>query len=108
MRLNHVVPPAVVLAVLAAAVAWAARDDNVDYPYIPYDHSAIDYVKHAPEDPISRLQKKMDSGEIKLVYDAKRGYLPSLLANLNINPDSQMLVFSKTSFQGPKISPQKP
>src|SRR5262249_5854685 len=35
-------------------------------------------------------------------------YLPSLLQNLGIDPESQALVFSKTSFQSTKISPQNP
>lgn len=36
------------------------------------------------------------------------GYLPSLLEQLGVNPDSQALVFSKTSFQAGKISPRNP
>ncbi|HWC95588.1 MAG TPA: hypothetical protein VG456_02530 [Candidatus Sulfopaludibacter sp.] len=36
------------------------------------------------------------------------GYLPALLAALRINPDTQALVFSKTSFQSQKISPRNP
>jgi hypothetical protein len=34
--------------------------------------------------------------------------LPALLDRLGINPDSQMLVFSKTSFQATKIGPRNP
>jgi hypothetical protein len=93
---------------LAVAAAWAARDDAVDYPYVPYDHPAIQYPDAAPDDTISRLQKKLDSGRVKLDFDTKSGYLLSLLKNLDLNVDSQMLVFSKTSFQGPKISPRQP
>ncbi len=36
------------------------------------------------------------------------GYLPALLEALHINPDTQALVFSKTSFQSRRISPQNP
>lgn len=100
-----------ILAVALAAVgvcAWAEHDDAFDYPYIPYDHAAIQYPTRPTDDAITRLQKKIDSGEVKLDFDAKWGYLPSLLKHLRINTDSQMLVFSKTSFQGPKISPKKP
>ncbi len=93
---------------VAAVVAWAAHDDAFDYPYIPYDHAAIEYPTRTPDDAITRLQNKIDSGAVKLDFDAKWGYLPSLLKQLGINTDSQMLVFSKTSFQGPKISPKKP
>lgn len=95
----------------AAAVvvcAWAAHDDAFDYPYVPFDHAAIQYPTAATNDPIARLQQKIDSGTVKLDFEGERGYLPSLLKNLGINTDSQMLVFSKTSFQGPKISPKHP
>ena len=97
-----------VVLVMVAVYAWAAHDDTIDYPYIPFDHEAIQYPTRAPDDAITRLQQKIDSGEVKLDFDAKLGYLPSLLKHLGINIDSQMLVFSKTSFQGPKISPKKP
>jgi hypothetical protein len=92
---------------VGAIAAWAGRDDN-DYPYIPYDHASIQYKKATPTDAITKLQEKLDNGSVKLAYDPKWGYLPSLLKHLNVNVDSQMLVFSKTSFQGPKISPAKP
>lgn len=96
------------MAALVAVTAWAAHDDAIDYPYIPYDHPSIQYPTQEPDDAITRLQQKMDSGAVKLDFDAKWGYLPSLLKHLGINIDSQMLVFSKTSFQGPKISPKEP
>jgi hypothetical protein len=98
------------MLILGAAVggAWAVRDDGADYPFIDYDQPAIDYNKRAPQDAITRLQSKLDRGEANLEFDAKDGYLPSLLKQLDINVDSQMLVFSKTSFQAPKISPQSP
>jgi hypothetical protein len=93
---------------LTVAVAWAPHDDAIDYPYIPYDDPLIQYPTRAPNDAVARLQQKIDSGAVKLDFDSKWGYLPSLLKQLDINIDSQMLVFSKTSFQGPKISPKKP
>ena len=55
------------------------------------------------------LEAQIERGEAKLDYtDGGVGYLPSLLALLGINADSQALVFSKTSFQAPKISPKTP
>jgi len=97
----------ITLATLTAAL-WAATDSGDKFPYIPYDHPAIQYPKAPPNDPVARLQHRMDKGEIKLAFDPKLGYLPSLLKNLGINTDSQMLVFSKTSFQAPKITPRRP
>ena len=95
-------------AATAATWARAAHDDAFDFPYIAFDHPAIQYVTHPTNDAVSRLQKEIDQGQTKLDYDPIHGYLPSLLKHLGVNPDSQMLVFSKTSFQGPKISPKKP
>ena len=86
----------------------AAHDDAYDYPYLSLDHPAIRYETTPPDDPVARLGKKLEAGTAKLDYSPKDGYLPSLLKHLGINVDSQMLVFSKTSFQAPKISPQYP
>ena len=59
-------------------------------------------------DAVADLQRRLDSGETKLSYEPGRGYLRSLLKNLNIPESSQTLVFSKSSFQIDHISPQTP
>jgi hypothetical protein len=60
-------------------------------------------------DPVGTLAKRIERGEVKLEYRADGwGYLRSLLEHLNINIDSQVLVFSKTSFQLTKIAPKTP
>ncbi len=43
-----------------------------------------------------------------LATDIRWGYLPIVLQILDISPDSQTLVFSKTSFQQHRISPRRP
>lgn len=68
----------------------------------------INYSSNDLNDPISELQKKIDSGEIKLKYDSEKGYLPAVLKALAISTTSQSLVFSKTSFQQRRISPRTP
>src|SRR5437868_40393 len=60
------------------------------------------------DDPISNLQRKINAGEVKLEFDGEQGYLKSLLKNLDVPVSSQGLVFSKTSFQYPRISPETP
>src|ERR1039457_5692761 len=97
-------------AVAAAAVfAWEAHDDAFDFPYIPLDHASIDYDNRPLDDAITRLQRRLDNGEVKLAYEPTHGgYLGSLLKALHVNVDSQMLVFSITSFHGSKISPKAP
>jgi hypothetical protein len=93
---------------LMLAAALAAASSMEETTYVPYDHPAIQYVQTPPDDPVARLQKKLDSGAATLEYTPGLGYLPSLLKNLGINVDSQLLVFSKTSFQSVKISPRAP
>lgn len=72
------------------------------------EHPAIDYWKAPLSDPVTLLENKLQSGQAKLEYTPGLGYLPSVLKNLDINPDSQILVFSKTSFQASKISTKEP
>jgi hypothetical protein len=61
-----------------------------------------------PTNAIARLQNKIDSGAVRLQFDEKNGYLRSLLEELKIPVESQVLVFSKTSFQRDLISPERP
>ncbi len=100
---------AVLLAVSVAA-PLAVRAGGMDPNYVvPIDHPAIDYLKAKADDPITRLARRLQSGEVKLDYrDDGFGYLESVLAALGIARDSQMLVFSKTSFQREHIGPDTP
>ena len=75
---------------------------------IEFDRAPIHYSTSEVNDHISKLQRRMDAGEIKLKFDEKHGYLKSLLEALDITPSSQMLVFSKTSLQLRRISPNTP
>ena len=59
-------------------------------------------------DPIARLARQLERGELELEFRPGSGYLGSLLELLDINADSQVLVFSKTSFQHALISPRNP
>src|SRR5436190_17552800 len=73
-----------------------------------FDHGIIAYSKTAPTDPVARLQKRIDSGEVELKSESKLGYLPAILRELNVPVSSQSLVFSKTSFQFTQIAPRRP
>ena len=77
---------------------------------LPYDteYEVIGYSTSAPNDPVARLQGKIDGGEVELQFDAQSGYLASLLRHLKIPASSQILVFSDTSFQIDLVSPQTP
>jgi hypothetical protein len=82
--------------------AAARADDSL------YERAPINYSTAAAHDPVARLHEEIGSGKIKLDYDAKTGYLPALLKSLNIPISSQVLVFSKTSFQRDLINPEHP
>jgi hypothetical protein len=76
--------------------------------YVPFSEEPINYRSENLTDPVALLQKKIDRGEVKLDYEPKHGYLKSVLEQLAIPIDTQTLVFSKTSFQYKKISPELP
>jgi hypothetical protein len=75
---------------------------------LDFERDPINYHGAPVNDPVAKLQAALDAGETKLDYDEKLGYLPALLEALDVCPSSQMLVFSKTSFQLRKITPQRP
>jgi hypothetical protein len=75
--------------------------------FVPFSDEPINY--RAPvNDPVAKLQKRIDSGGVHLEYEPPHGYLKSVLKELAVPVSSQTLVFSKTSFQYRKISPQAP
>jgi len=92
---------------MALGSAWALADRLEDTFYVPLDHPAIRYYQE-PADPVARLQKRLESGRTKLDFAPTWGYLPALLKELDINIDSQALVFSKSSIQVSHISPRTP
>jgi hypothetical protein len=97
----YLLAPAVLFSVHALA--------DLDGSYVlPLDHEAIRYETAPVRDAVTHLREQLVSGEVKLEFDAARGYLPSLLKALHIPVSSQVLVFSKTSFQAPRISPSTP
>lgn len=59
-------------------------------------------------DPVESLQALIESGEVSLAYDPVTGYLPAVLAALDIPISSQALVFSRTSLQTLDIAPWAP
>jgi len=76
---------------------------------VPLDHEAIEYTKRPTTDPITRLNEKLKSGAVKLKFeDDGTGYLASVLKALDVPVESQVMVFSKTSFQAPRIAPRTP
>jgi hypothetical protein len=71
-------------------------------------HPAIGYGLQPADDAVARLDAAVESGQVRLEYDSRSGYLPALLRALDISTDTQLVVFSKTSLQSPMIAPDNP
>ena len=78
-----------------------AQEEDRNKPPINYDTAQ-------PDDEVARLVKQLEQGNISLDWNAKHGWLPSILTSLDISRSSQTLVFSKTSQQNRKIRPSSP
>jgi len=92
--------------ILGGAVIFGASQVYEDN--LPLDHPAIQYRHEPADDPVARLARELERGNSTLDFDAGLSYLPSLLDRLRVRPDSQTLVFSKTSVQESRISPRTP
>jgi hypothetical protein len=98
----------IILVALSAAIAASSQVVIKNQGYVPFGEAPIHYRSQDLNDPIAQLQKKLDRGDVKLDFEPGHGYLRSVLRALGIAVSSQTLVFSKTSFQYPKISPDHP
>jgi hypothetical protein len=87
------------LCVVQAAQAQLRYDQ--EYP-------AIAYSTAQTTDSISRLKEAIERGEVELEYRGERGYLDSLLEALEIDPSSQLLVFSKTALKARVVTSETP
>ena len=99
--------PALV-ACLAVALPVSAQIAVRNQGYLPYSDAPINYRSEDLSDPVAVLEKQIEQGKVSLTYDQDHGYLRSVLDLLDVPVDSQTLVFSKTSFQYPKITPDHP
>src|ERR1700735_1864397 len=110
-------PPFVALLCFAVLIAVICRGDSSmpagrvvekNQGFLPFADAPINYRSSELTDPVAKLEKRLEHGELKLHYDGRHGYLKSVLDALHISVSSQTLVFSKTSFQFPEINPAAP
>jgi hypothetical protein len=106
MRNNRIMKRASML-VGFAAIGLAQPSDFSGSFVFPLDGEVIRYESQA-NDPIAKLQRDIASGKRTLQRDPKTGYLKPILEALGVPVSSQTLVFSKTSFQLQRISPDNP
>jgi hypothetical protein len=87
---------------LLVAVDAALAQELEDYEKAP-----INYSKAVPHDPAVLLQSRISKGELA-PGENDREFVKTLLRELNVPVESQVLVFSKTSFQRQRINPRQP
>ncbi len=90
----------VLLLWLAPAIATAQRAS--------FEKEPINYQTAPVSDPVAKLIERLKANESKLEFDQQHGYLKSILKELEVPISSQVLVFSKTSLQVHKITPERP
>jgi hypothetical protein len=91
-------------------MCWSAAIGSSQFAFeaIDIDDPAIGYHSSERGDAGALLNQRIQSGTQQLQFDGAAGYLRSLLAALEIPVESQIVVYSKTSLQSARISPQNP
>src|SRR5215218_7450347 len=59
------------------------------------EHPAIEYAIRPTTDLVSRVDRRLESGELELVATPDTRYLRSVLRALDVPVESQILVFTK-------------
>ena len=101
-RIVGVVPIVACVSSLVVFFGLAARAE------IPFEREPISYLTAPVHDPVALLEARLQAGKVRLRTDGRQGYLHSVLEQLNVPISSQVLVFSKTSFQRTRIAPESP
>jgi hypothetical protein len=96
------------LCLLVGSVRGQTQVSGRDQGFVPYGEPPINYLADRVDDPVAKLQERLDRGAARLDYEPGHGYLKSVLRLLDVPVSSQTLAFSKSSFQHRKISPRTP
>jgi hypothetical protein len=72
------------------------------------EHPAIQYSTAPLSDAVTTLNRRLETGATRLASDPDKSYLPAVLDALQVPRESQIAVFSETSFQAEMITPQNP
>lgn len=73
-----------------------------------FERPPIRYSASTPNNRVSQLQAQLENGKATLEYEPRFGYLRGVLKALGVPVESQALVYSKTSLQVQRISPETP
>jgi hypothetical protein len=93
------------LLIANVAIAIAQRPDaysgSREHPAIAYNTTPVSTI-------VEEVNRKLDAGSLKFTFDPTSGYLRSALEALALPVESQMLVYTGTSLQAPKINMENP
>ncbi|MDE3153728.1 MAG: hypothetical protein KGN76_01435 [Acidobacteriota bacterium] len=98
---------ALAAAVFASATLGSALAQQQGFMQ-KFDDPAIQYYKGPHTDAVAKLMQGMADGTVTLTYEPSNGYLLSLLKALDVPLQSQLTVFSQTSFQASLINEKNP
>lgn len=73
-----------------------------------FENAPIHYSATTPNDAAQRLERLMDAGKVQINRTDAWTVLRDVMRELDIPQESQVMVFSKTSKQNDRISPQTP
>jgi hypothetical protein len=97
------------VCLLVVAGAWARAGAQRAGAFMgSADDPAIRYSTSPQHNEVAELNSSLRDGSVRFAFEGRNGYLRSALEALRIPVDSQLLVFSRTSLQGRKISEQNP
>ena len=98
--------------ILAASVLRAVGSGQLSslepFPGLLHEHPAIEYATRSTSDRVARLNDALASGHTTLTFEEPAGYLRSVLRELNVASETQLLVFSKTGIQAASTGPANP
>jgi hypothetical protein len=80
--------------------------EDIEFPH--FKEPPHEYPKRTPTDRFTKLKADIETGKVRLDHTNPKTYLTSLLRALGISPFTQTLVFSTTSLQLSRISPENP
>jgi hypothetical protein len=100
---------ATVAAIGVAGAAGAAMGQLTERPLSGgLGHPAIEYNTRPTRDLVNEMDRRIESGQLRLAFDEVSGYLRPVLEALRVPVESQMLVMSKTGVQGLHTGPSNP
>lgn len=99
---------------LATAAAFARVVVAEEAPKVsagrerPIAQPPINYWAADSQDPIAKLNRKIENGGLKLEFSDRFGYLPAVLKELEISASSQLLRYGSAGLHHETISPKRP